>query len=149
MNDAYRRMAMATERDRQEFSEDIDITVFRQDLGEPISIEDLELLSGKKRNAKLDEIRDACQQYLRHELQPELERSLVEALGALAPKIGTAPRPRVRRRGAPSSGRGYWFGRRIWRNFSVLTSRNIGVPGGSSAGVRKLVSKANVRVPGL
>jgi predicted nucleotidyltransferase component of viral defense system len=44
-------------------SEDIDITVFRQDLGEPVSIDDLERLSGKKRGAKLDEIRDACQQY--------------------------------------------------------------------------------------
>jgi predicted nucleotidyltransferase component of viral defense system len=47
------------------FSEDIDITVFRQDLGEPVSIEDLEQLSGKKRSAKLEEIRAACQQYLR------------------------------------------------------------------------------------
>ncbi len=64
------------------FSEDIDITVFRQDLGEPISIDDLERLSGKKRNARLDEIRDACQQYLRHELQPELDRRLAEAVGA-------------------------------------------------------------------
>lgn len=141
MNDAYRRIAIATEKERQElfestarrvgiaeqnvekdfwvcwtldalfhgrradaprllfkggtslskafglinrFSEDIDITVFRQDLGEPISIEDLERLSGKKRNAKLDEIRDACQHYLRHELQPELERSLADALGGNA-----------------------------------------------------------------
>lgn len=49
------------------FSEDIDITVFRQDLGEPISIEDLEQLSRKKRSAKLDEIREACRQYLRQE----------------------------------------------------------------------------------
>jgi hypothetical protein len=138
VNDAYRRIAMATDRERQElfestarrvgiteqnvekdfwacwtlnalfhgrrpnaprllfkggtslskafglinrFSEDIDITVFRQDLGEPISIEDLERLSGKKRNAKLDEIRDACQHYLRHELQPELESSLADVLG--------------------------------------------------------------------
>lgn len=141
MNDEYRRIAMATERERQElfestarrvgiteqnvekdfwvcwtldalfhgrradaprllfkggtslskafglinrFSEDIDITVFRQDLGEPISIEDLERLSGKKRNAKLDEIRDACQHYLRYELQPELERSLADARGGKA-----------------------------------------------------------------
>jgi predicted nucleotidyltransferase component of viral defense system len=35
------------------FSEDIDITVFRKDLGEPTSIEDLEALSGKKRRARV------------------------------------------------------------------------------------------------
>ena len=63
------------------FSEDIDITVFRQDLGEPVSIDDLERLSGKKRSAKLDEIRDACQQYLKDDLRPDLERLLFEATG--------------------------------------------------------------------
>src|SRR5215831_16172378 len=36
----------------QRFSEDIDITVFREDLGEPVSIEELESISGKKRRAK-------------------------------------------------------------------------------------------------
>jgi predicted nucleotidyltransferase component of viral defense system len=39
------------------FSEDIDITVFRADLGHPAAIEDLEVLSGKKRRARLDAIR--------------------------------------------------------------------------------------------
>jgi hypothetical protein len=62
------------------FSEDIDITVFRHDLGEPVSIDDLEQLSGKKRAAKLDEIRAACQQYLRDELRSELELLLFEAI---------------------------------------------------------------------
>jgi hypothetical protein len=46
------------------FSEDIDITVFRDDLGEPTSIEDLEALSGKKRRARLDAIRAACQAFI-------------------------------------------------------------------------------------
>src|SRR5881296_4247199 len=46
------------------FSEDIDITVFRDDLGEPASIEDLEALSGKKRRARLDAIRVACQAFI-------------------------------------------------------------------------------------
>jgi hypothetical protein len=46
------------------FSEDIDITVFRYDLGEPASIEDLEALSGKKRRARLDSIRTACQAFI-------------------------------------------------------------------------------------
>lgn len=63
------------------FSEDIDITVFRQDLGEPISIDDLEQLSGKKRGAKLDEIRAACQEYLKGELRPDLENLLFQAIG--------------------------------------------------------------------
>ncbi|CAM3822422.1 nucleotidyl transferase AbiEii/AbiGii toxin family protein [Polaromonas hydrogenivorans] len=46
------------------FSEDIDITVFRADLGEVVEAQDLEGLSGKKRRARLDAIRDACQRYI-------------------------------------------------------------------------------------
>lgn len=46
------------------FSEDIDITVFREDIGETASVESLEALSGKKRQAKLDAIKDACQAYI-------------------------------------------------------------------------------------
>ena len=34
------------------FSEDIDVTVFRDDLGEPASVAELEALSGKKRQAR-------------------------------------------------------------------------------------------------
>ena len=43
------------------FSEDIDITVFRDDLGQGVEAVDLEGLSGKKRRARLAAIRDACQ----------------------------------------------------------------------------------------
>src|SRR5712692_8224909 len=46
------------------FSEDIDITVFRDDLGEPASIAELEALSGKKRRARLDAIKAACQVFI-------------------------------------------------------------------------------------
>ena len=46
------------------FSEDIDITVFREDIGEAASVEMLEALSGKKRQAKLDAIKQACQHYI-------------------------------------------------------------------------------------
>lgn len=46
------------------FSEDIDITVFRADLGEPASVAELEALSGKKRRARLDAIRSACQAFI-------------------------------------------------------------------------------------
>ena len=46
------------------FSEDIDITVFRDDLNQAASIEDMEKLSRKKRKAKLDAIRDACRTWI-------------------------------------------------------------------------------------
>ncbi|WP_243654527.1 nucleotidyl transferase AbiEii/AbiGii toxin family protein [Novosphingobium sp. PhB57] len=39
----------------QRFSEDIDITVFREDIGQDASVEALEEMSGKKRQAKLDD----------------------------------------------------------------------------------------------
>jgi hypothetical protein len=117
VNDAYRRIATAAERDRQDlfvsaarrvgiteqnvekdfwvcwaldalfhgrrpaFSEDIDITVFREDVGEPVTVEDLEHLSAKRRRAELDDIRDACQRYLRAELGPDIERLLSETTG--------------------------------------------------------------------
>ena len=63
------------------FSEDIDITVFRQDLGASISIDELESMSGKKRQAKLDDIRAACQAYLQSQLLTALQEQLLEALG--------------------------------------------------------------------
>lgn len=50
------------------FSEDIDITVLREDIGEPAEVEDLGALSGKKRRARLDRIRDACQHYIAEEM---------------------------------------------------------------------------------
>jgi len=48
----------------ERFSEDIDVTVFRDDLNEAVSIEALETLSNKKRRARLDAIRDACHAYI-------------------------------------------------------------------------------------
>lgn len=54
------------------FSEDIDITVFRDDLGVPSSIEELEQLSGKKRRLRLDTIKASCQEYIDERLLPEL-----------------------------------------------------------------------------
>ena len=55
----------------ERFSEDIDITVFREDIGQPATFEELEAMSGKKRNARLDAIKDACQKYIQG---PMLER---------------------------------------------------------------------------
>lgn len=46
------------------FSEDIDVTVFRDDLGEAHSVEELRNLSGKKREATLDAIREACEAFI-------------------------------------------------------------------------------------
>jgi len=46
------------------FSEDIDITVFREDLGQAATVAQLEALSRKKRNSRLDEIKLACQHYI-------------------------------------------------------------------------------------
>jgi len=46
------------------FSEDIDITVFREDLRQYVDVAELEAMSGKKRRARLDEIRDACRTYI-------------------------------------------------------------------------------------
>src|SRR5258706_14374899 len=46
------------------FSEDIDITVFRSDIGEEADFEQLEVLSKKKRARRLDAIKTACQTYI-------------------------------------------------------------------------------------
>jgi hypothetical protein len=48
----------------ERFSEDIDITVFREDIGQAATVEELEALSGKKRAARLDAIKAACQDYI-------------------------------------------------------------------------------------
>lgn len=46
------------------FSEDIDITVFRDDLGQAADVAELDALSGKKRRARLEAIRSACRTYI-------------------------------------------------------------------------------------
>ena len=63
------------------FSEDIDITVFRDDLHEPASVEELEALSNKKRRAKLDAIRDACRAHITGPLRDFLAVQLPDATG--------------------------------------------------------------------
>ena len=50
------------------FSEDIDITVFRADLGHSASVADLQALSRKKREAGLDAIKKACREYIQQTL---------------------------------------------------------------------------------
>lgn len=61
------------------FSEDIDVTVFRDDLEQAATVEELEALSGKKRRARLDAIRDACRSYITGPLRESLAGLLAEA----------------------------------------------------------------------
>jgi hypothetical protein len=55
------------------FSEDIDVTVFRQDIGEAATFEELETLGSRQRNKRLDAIKQACQIYINGPLRTELE----------------------------------------------------------------------------
>lgn len=64
------------------FSEDIDVTVFRDDIGEAATIEELSGLSGNKRRVRLDAIKDACQAYINGTLRAELTAILRERLQA-------------------------------------------------------------------
>jgi hypothetical protein len=60
------------------FSEDIDITVFRSDIGQPVEAGDLEALSGKQRRLRLDGIREACQGYINGPLMDRLKQHVAE-----------------------------------------------------------------------
>src|SRR6185295_10039851 len=65
-------------------SEDIYVTVFRQDIGEQASFEELENLSRKKRDKRLNAIKSACQAYLDDKLRVELAafaKATMEAVG--------------------------------------------------------------------
>jgi hypothetical protein len=64
------------------FSEDVDVTVFRDDLGQAASVAELQGLSGKKRKARLDEIKAACQHYIAGPLREQLTAWLAESLAA-------------------------------------------------------------------
>lgn len=59
------------------FSEDIDVTVFRDDLGHPITTADIAALSNKKRKAALDAITAACSRYITMDLLPAVAEALV------------------------------------------------------------------------
>lgn len=61
------------------FSEDIDITVFREDLGQAVDVEALEGLSGKKQRAHLNAIKEACQRYITSTLKTRLTASIASA----------------------------------------------------------------------
>ena len=63
------------------FSEDIDITVFRDDLGFNVDTAELESMSGKKRRLRLDAIRTSCQVYINGPLMQQFG----EAAAAVIP----------------------------------------------------------------
>jgi hypothetical protein len=54
------------------FSEDIDVTVFREDIGQPATVEELERLSNKQHKKRLDAIRHACQAFIAGPLRDAL-----------------------------------------------------------------------------
>jgi hypothetical protein len=64
----------------ERFSEDIDITVFRGDLGADASVEALEALSGKQRRARLDAIRDACRTFITGPFLERLARTVAATM---------------------------------------------------------------------
>ena len=69
----------------ERFSEDIDITVFRVDIGASASIEELEALGTNRRKRRLDDIRKACQSFIGGALKAQLEE-LAAALPISGPQ---------------------------------------------------------------
>jgi hypothetical protein len=63
----------------QRFSEDIDVTVFRDDLGHPATIEELQALSGKQRRRALEAIKTACEAYINGPCLRDLTDIVIEA----------------------------------------------------------------------
>lgn len=61
------------------FSEGIDVTVFREDLGEGYSVEDLQAMTGKKRDKALDAIRVACEALINGSMLDNLTGIAAEA----------------------------------------------------------------------
>lgn len=61
------------------FSEDIDVTVFRDDLGQACSIDELAAMSGRKRARALDEIKAACEAHVSGALLASLKAVISEA----------------------------------------------------------------------
>lgn len=79
------------------FSEDIDVTVFRDDLGEGYSVEDLHGMSGKKRDKTLDAIREACEAFINGSMLDNLTRIAADAserCGIAASQLKITPDPK-------------------------------------------------------
>lgn len=76
------------------FSEDIDITVFRSDLNQPATVEELEALGTKARNRRLENIREACSVFISGQLRAVLEKFLREIPGCETARVGIDPSDR-------------------------------------------------------
>ena len=63
------------------FSEDVDVTVFRDDLGQDHSFEELAVLSRNKRDLALDEIKAACEHYINGEMLDQLRSIAADTAG--------------------------------------------------------------------
>jgi len=78
------------------FSEDIDITVFRGDLGQDVEVEALDGLSGKQRRRRLDAIREACQAHLHGPLTEQLHAIAARHIGRDRYRLAIDPEDRDR-----------------------------------------------------
>jgi len=73
------------------FSEDIDITVFREDIGQGIAVGDMEGLSGKQQRLHLEAIKLACQAYIQGPLKARLNRQIEAAFREAGVPFAEAP----------------------------------------------------------
>jgi hypothetical protein len=64
------------------FSEDIDVTVFREDLGQGVSLEELEQLSSTKRKARMLAVKVACQPFIQGPVREHLTQLLGDTMRA-------------------------------------------------------------------
>lgn len=128
------------------FSEDIDVTVFRDDIGEPATIEELNVLSRNKRGARLDAIKEACQAYINGPLRAELTAILRKRLQAAGLSAGDA---RVEADDADSDGQTLliWYPAAMAKPESKSLSLGIAPPAppGESCDVRNILKSAEAR----
>lgn len=73
------------------FSEDLDITVFREDIGQQVDIENMEALSGKQQRVRIDAIKNACQAYIQNELKDRLNRQIMSLFREVGVSLIDAP----------------------------------------------------------
>ncbi|HEY5086982.1 MAG TPA: nucleotidyl transferase AbiEii/AbiGii toxin family protein [Gemmatimonadaceae bacterium] len=80
------------------FSEDVDVTVHRADLGQGVSAEELQVLSGKKRQTRLDAIKTSAQTYINGPLLENLGRVIehvMKSTGQSATRMPEGGGPRL------------------------------------------------------
>ncbi len=59
------------------FSEDLDITVFREDIGQNIDLDNMENLSGKQQRIRIEAIKQSCKTYIQNQLKERLNQQLM------------------------------------------------------------------------